>query len=595
MMLPELKAYKILETYEGTNNQILYWQFRVREEEMKLTRSQAEYILNYQDKPVMLVKRVVKIDTFFGEKLQEERQLRDVPQTIWVEKFLASSDKAYHVMGKINDNAKLEFMWIPKCFVIKDRPCNVLIDYKKYEHRPPLEHQKVAIEKLICNPKFILADDMGLGKTTSTVIASMEIDAKKILIICPATLKINWKREIQMYSKQSVYIVDGKNWADGHRYYIINYDIIKNFHAVQENTKKKKNEEQLELNAEELAFKKRIEEEGFDLIIIDEAHFISNPKAQRTKLINDIAEKTKRLWLLTGTPMTSRPINYFNLLKLIDAPIAQNWQLYVKRYCKGFQFKVNGRRIWKTDGASNLDELRERTRPHILRRLKTEVLDLPDKIITPIYLELKSKNYEDLMEEYLVWSEHEGKEMSLAVHISKLMNVRTLIAREKVQYTVELIERLLEQEKKVIVFTNFTETLDTIANYFGKAAVTLDGRMTKARRQQSVDQFQEDPKKTVFVSNLIAGGVGITLTAAEAVVMNDLSFVPSHHGQAEDRAYRYGQKNSVSVYYPVFENTMERIIYDILSRKKNVIDTVMGDIEYDEELTTNLIGQLKDI
>jgi hypothetical protein len=327
--------------------------------------------------------------------------------------------------------------------------------------------------------------------------------------------------------------------------------------------------------------------------LVSNCHYISNPKAQRTKLINDIAEDSKRLWLLTGTPMTSRPINYYNLLKLIDAPIAQNWQLYVKRYCKGFRFKVNGRFIWNTRGASHLEELHEKTKPHLLRRLKTDVLDLPSKIITPVYLELKSKDYEELMEEYLDWSKLEGKEASLAVHITKLMNVRTLIAREKVRYTIEMVERLLEQEKKVIVFTNFTETLETIARHFGKAAVTLDGRMTKIKRQQSVDQFQEDPKKTVFVSNLKAGGVGITLTAAEAVIKNDLSFVPSDHGQAEDRAYRYGQKNSVSVYYPIFENTMERVIFDILMRKKNVIDQVMGDIEFDEGFTINLLDDLK--
>jgi SWI/SNF-related matrix-associated actin-dependent regulator 1 of chromatin subfamily A len=588
-MLPVLKAYEVLKTYEGKNNQILYWQYRVREEDMRLTSSQADYILKYKDTPVLVAKKPMKIDSFFGEKLQEERKLLTIPESIWIEKLLATSDKAFHVLGRIVEGTSLEFIWIPKCFVINDRPCNVTIDYTKYSHRPPLEHQKIAIEKLVCNKKFILADDMGLGKTTSTVIASIEIAAKKILIICPATLKINWKREIAFYTDASVYIVDGRNWDEGHQYYIINYDIIKNFHHVED----KKNKEQMELSEEEMAFKKKIEEANFDLIVIDEAHYISNPKAQRTKLINDIAEDSKRLWLLTGTPMTSRPINYYNLLKLIDAPIAQNWQLYVKRYCKGFRFKVNGRFIWNTRGASHLEELHEKTKPHLLRRLKTDVLDLPSKIITPVYLELKSKDYEELMEEYLDWSKLEGKEASLAVHITKLMNVRTLIAREKVRYTIEMVERLLEQEKKVIVFTNFTETLETIARHFGKAAVTLDGRMTKIKRQQSVDQFQEDPKKTVFVSNLKAGGVGITLTAAEAVIKNDLSFVPSDHGQAEDRAYRYGQKNSVSVYYPIFENTMERVIFDILMRKKNVIDQVMGDVEFDEGFTINLLDDLK--
>jgi SWI/SNF-related matrix-associated actin-dependent regulator 1 of chromatin subfamily A len=593
-MLPEQKAYQILETYEGKNNQILYWKHRVDNEEMNLSRSQADYILNYHNTHVLVAKRSMKIDPFLGEKLQEEHQLKQIPESIWVEKLLATSDKAYHVMGRIIEGAKLQFLWIPKCFVIKDRPCNIRIEYNKYSHRPPLSHQKEAIEKLVCNNKFILADEPGVGKTSSAVIASIETGVKKILIICPASLKINWQREIALYTDAPTFIVDGKDWQEGYQYYIINYDIIKNFHEV-ESKKKKVVQEEYVFTDDEIRLQKHIEETGFDLIIIDEAHFLQNPKARRTQLVNSIAEKAKRLWLLTGTPMTSRPINYFNLLKLIDAPIAQNWQLYVKRYCKGFRFKVRGRYIWKTDGASNLEELRDRTKPHVLRRLKADVLDLPDKIISPIYLELKSKMYEDLMGEYLNWSDGEGQGMSLAVHITKLMKMRVLLAKEKVPVTIEIVERLLEQEKKVIVFTNFTETLETIARHFGKAAVILDGRMSKTKRQASVDQFQEDPTKTVFVANLKAGGVGITLTAAEAVVKNDLSFVPADHQQAEDRPYRYGQKNSVSVYYPIFENTFERIIYEMLSRKKNIIDAVMGDVEFDEEFTATLLKQLGEL
>ena len=96
-------------------------------------------------------------------------------------------------------------------------------------------------------------------------------------------------------------------------------------------------------------------------------------------------------------------------------------------------------------------------------------------------------------------------------------------------------------------------------------------------RQQSVDSFQNDDKIRVFVGNLKAAGVGLTLTAAEVVIMNDLSFVPAEHAQAEDRAYRYGQKSNVLVYYPLFENTIEGAIYDILNKKKRIINTVMGD------------------
>jgi intein/homing endonuclease len=314
-------------------------------------------------------------------------------------------------------------------------------------------------------------------------------------------------------------------------------------------------------------------------VLVSNCHYVSNPQSQRTKIFNDFAKKSKYLWLLSGTPMTNRPMNYFNLLSLIESPVAQNWMAYAIRYCQGYQFKAGNRKVWNVTGASNLEELRDRTSKQFLRRLKTDVLDLPDKIITPVYLRLKSKEYENLMGEYYDWYDKNPNESSsLTVQFSKLMKVRQIIADEKVKNTIELAENIIEQGKKVIIFTNFTDSLNKITEHFGKIAVKLDGSTSKPNRQLAVDQFQENDKIKVFVGNIIAAGVGITLTAAEAVIFNDLSFVPGHHSQAEDRAYRYGQKNSVSIYYPLFENTIEGVIYDMVNEKKKNIETVMGDV-----------------
>ena len=277
--------------------------------------------------------------------------------------------------------------------------------------------------------------------------------------------------------------------------------------------------------------------------------------------------------------MTSRPMNYYNLLNLIESPVAQNWIAYAIRYCQGYQFKAGNRKIWNTSGASNLEELRDRTKPHVLRRLKEEILDLPDKIVTPIYLKLKSRDYEELMGEYYRWFDQGQESGSLTVQFSKLMKVRQVIAEEKIKNTCEIAENIIEQGKKVIIFTNFTDSLNQIVEHFGKSAVKLDGSMSKDERQKSVDRFQTDEKIQVFAGNIKAAGVGITLTSAEAVIMNDLSFVPSDHSQAEDRAYRYGQKSNVSIFYPLFDNTIEGVIYNILNRKKKIISTVMGDDE----------------
>ena len=325
---------------------------------------------------------------------------------------------------------------------------------------------------------------------------------------------------------------------------------------------------------------------------MDEAHYIQNKKAQRTKIANDIVKEIGKVWLLTGTPMTSRPMNYYNLLDLVDSPVADNWMAYAIRYCAGYQFSVGAKKVWNVSGASNLEELRDRTKPQVLRRLKEDILDLPEKIITPVYLRLKSRDYEKLMGEYYDWYNSSEDSNSLTVQFSKLMMVRQVIAESKIKDTIELAENIIEQGKKVIIFTNFTNTLNKITEHFGKSAVKLDGKMSKPQRQHSVDEFQNNEKVNVFVGNLKAAGVGITLTAAEAVIMNDLSFVPSDHSQAEDRAYRYGQKFSVSVYYPIFENTIEGIIYNILTKKKNIFETVMGDNEGKGDVMEEILNMI---
>ena len=177
------------------------------------------------------------------------------------------------------------------------------------------------------------------------------MDLKKFLLYVQASLKINWMREIQNYTDKSISIIDGKKWNDSD-YVILNYDILKNFHGM------KKGEE----------FK--IMDSNFDLVIMDEPTTFKIRKAQRTKIANDIVKKIGKVWLLTGTPMTSRPMNYFNLLDLVDSPVADNWMAYIIRYCEGYQFNVGNKKIWNVNGPSNLEELRDRTRPQVLRSLK---------------------------------------------------------------------------------------------------------------------------------------------------------------------------------------------------------------------------------
>ena len=573
--LPEIVAKDKLVAYSGANNHILELKDRMMNGKVRmLTKSQATYIIdNYESTP-KIVRRWVDIDEYLSTELMATKFLDKAPSKIWIEKLLVSQDKSYHIWGKILDTSNLNSFWVPKGQLIPEDKKDVIVDFTPFNCRPPFDHQKVAVTKLVSNKKYILADDMGLGKTGSAIMAAITCKAKKILIICPASLKLNWKREIEFYSDEPVGIVEGKKWQDG-KYVIINYDILKNFHKIPKGRKDHSH----------------VLKQGFDLVIIDEAHYVSNGKAKRTKLVNHLTTKIDRLWLLSGTPMTSRPMNYYNLLKLVGSRVAENWIHFVRRYCDGKQIFRGYRKIWLTYGATNLDELRDKTQNKVLRRLKEDVLDLPDKIITPIQMNLTSREYKHEMGEYQDWK-RDNKTKGLSIQLAKLMKVRQIIAMEKVKETEQLIEQAINQDKKVIVFTNFTKPLLAIHEKYKNNSVILNGAMKKEARQQSVDRFQNDDNIKVFIGNIKAAGVGITLTAAEVVIFNDLSFVPSDMSQAEDRAFRIGQKKSVSCIYPIYENTIEQKIFNIVNNKKSVIDTVMGDNIKEEDIMSQILDSL---
>ena len=573
--LPEIVAKDKLMSYSGANNHILGLKDRMMNGKVKmLTKSQAAYIMdNYESTP-KIVRRWVDIDEYLSTELMATKFLDRAPSKIWIEKLLVSQDKSYHIWGKILETSNLNSFWVPKGQIIPEDKNDVVVDFTPFSSRPPFEHQKVAVTKLVSNKKYILADDMGLGKTGSAVMATITCKANKVLIICPASLKLNWKREIEFYSDEPVGIVEGKKWQDG-KYVIINYDILKNFHKIPKGRKDHSH----------------VLSQGFDLVIIDEAHYVSNGKAKRTKLVNHLTTKIDRLWLLSGTPMTSRPMNYYNLLKLVGSRVAENWIHFVRRYCDGKQIFRGYRKIWLTYGSTNLDELRDKTQDKVLRRLKEDVLDLPDKIITPIQMNLTSRDYKREMGEYQDWK-RDNKTKGLSIQLAKLMKVRQIIAMEKVKETEQLIEQSLNQDKKVIVFTNFTEPLLSLHEKYKNNSVILNGSMKKEDRQKSVDRFQTDDTIKVFIGNVKAAGVGITLTAAEVVIFNDLSFVPSDMSQAEDRAFRIGQKKSVSCIYPIYENTIEQKIFNIVNNKKSVIDTVMGDNIKEEDIMSQILDYL---
>ena len=588
-------AMSLLEDYSGINPYLK----KLRNEYLKnkkilLTEAQTKYIIENHDKEPILINKVIRISSYLGEELQKQDNLSFVPEKLLVEYILADSEKTYHVYGKLKQNQQQSKMyWLPKTQVFDDpyyEEINIEVDFTKYndvlakDGKKLYKHQEEGIKFLLSRNGCILADDMGLGKSIQSIIAALESGAKNILVVCPSSVKINWKREIEVFCKD-VTIVNGRKWGRA-KFTIINFDILKNFHTIGDGKKKKDTDQVLELN-------RHIVNSRFDLAIVDEAHNLKNNKSIRGEIMVDLSVNhgIEKVWLLTGTPIANRPMDFFNLLKIIKAPIADNWHYFASRYCdakKFFKTLKNGSRkqIWLTDGASNLEELSVKTRNLIIRRLKTDVLDMPDKVITPVYHELSDKGwkeYDMLWDEYLQKREKENKKGSIQRDLVELILLRKFIAMEAIPETIEMAENAIEMGKKVIIFTSFTDELNELAEHFGKLCVKHNGSMSDKDKQYSVDAFQNNPNIKAFIGNIKSAGVGITLTEATVVIFNSFDWVTGNNEQAEDRAFRIGQKNNVNVFYQLFINTISTRMWNVLKNKKDIISTIMGDAKLSED------------
>jgi SWI/SNF-related matrix-associated actin-dependent regulator 1 of chromatin subfamily A len=583
----EIKGTEIVKTYTGDNDYILQLKYRVNKKLVKiLTYDQATYVIKNQNvKPLVVNKKVIlhySVREFFKTRFR----LDFVPTYLFINKLLSRSNDEIDLWASFDESRKeYKFITTRKNNLLPEEPEDIDLDLTKLK-RQPMPHQIEAIQKLLKNNRFILADDMGLGKTASAISAAVLNDSKKILIICPASLKTNWKKEILQVvdCEDDISIIGGNNMTIK-KWNIINYDIIKNYHQVQRKSKNK------EIVPSALQFY------NFDLVILDEAHYIKNSQSDRSKLIIDFISDIKKVWFLTGTPITNRPMDIYNLLKACDSPVANNWEWFAYRYCEGKSFKKKGttKKIWIVNGASNLLELKKYTENILMKRSKHEVLDLPKKTVTQRYYDLVEKSlYKMYIDEYSQWYEEEcekGKKPSHINSIAQLTKLRKLIALDKVKYTIEEIETLIEDGHNVVVFSCFTDSLKEIYNHFGKKAVLIDGSVSASKRQAIVDEFQTNPKVNVFCGNIVAAGVGLTLTKGDYVVFNDIDWTPANHSQAEDRIYRIGQDKECTIIYNLLENTIDSDIYDKLIMKFSNINTFFGeDFIYHDN--SELIGSI---
>ena len=618
MKLEDLKgisALKVLKEYKGKNPYIKKLKFDHDNTRggISLTPTQCSYVMKNHDYEPLLVNRVIAITEYLGIEMKKTYELSFQPERILFEYILGETDKSVHVYGKLKKNQnKSEMYFIPKSQMLDDpyfEDVDIDVDFDKYTKldtfvlkdgtigRTPYKHQIEGVKFLLTRNGCILADDMGLGKTYQAIIAALESGSERILIVCPSSVKINWEREIQYFQCHDTSIISGNKWNQA-KFTIINYDILKNFWVTKEQRDKHKSGDFVWEN-------EHLVKGNFDLCIIDEAHYLKDHKSQRGSIMKDLCvnHNIPKVWLLTGTPVANRPKDYYNLLALIKAPIAKDWMFYVTRYCEArsfFKKLKNGKnkKIWLTNGASNLEELATKTRNLFLRRLKTDIDDMPDKIITPIHHEMtkaQTVDYENLWAEYLLERKKKKKRGDVDRDLVELILLRQFIAKITIKKTIEMVDNAIEQDQKVIVFTNFTDELLELQEHFGKQCVIHYGEMNDTKKQASVDLFQTNPDKKVFIGNIKSAGVGITLTEATIVIFNSFDWVPGNNEQAEDRSYRIGQTNHVNVYYQLFNDTIATKMWDILENKKEVIAQIIGGSETpndNEEIIELLMDKL---
>lgn len=321
---------------------------------------------------------------------------------------------------------------------------------------------------------------------------------------------------------------------------------------------------------------------GFDLIIIDEIQKLANNTSNRYKVLDDFLKrsKPKGVFCITGTPLTNRPLNLYHILKLINADIVKDYDYYMDRFCDSKKIKKkDGTEIRINDGASNLDELREKIKGLYIRRLQK---DIPGMVKKTIFTRYYSLPFEDEIEYNRLWNEYIDSQNKLDVYEAEKYRdliegglVRRFLAEKMVKNTIELADEFIEDGQKVMIVCCFDNEVKAFKEYYKDSAVVYDGKKTNKQKDKAEYEFMNNPKKKVFIGQIIASGVGITLTKSHICIFNSFSWVPSDNWQVMDRIHRLSQTEDVSVYYQLFDDEKTIGMWNKIMSKERIIKNVI--------------------
>jgi len=416
--------------------------------------------------------------------------------------------------------------------------------------------QKACVKYIASNPKTIIADEPGLGKTIEALAAVQHLNAYPVVVVCPATLKLNWRLEAKRWLPGKTVEIWEKGNQRAANIIITNYEMMP-----------KQEAEIRELEPKALVF--------------DESHKLKNKKGIRTKAALALSKDIEVVLELTGTPVMNRAEELISQLKIVGhlEDLGGEWTI-LRRYC------------WNSDKTEEFNRNLRAT--CFVRREKDKVLDeLPKKqrIVVPVavslanynrrkkevieYIALKMKADEELMhaiegktkeEKKEIIQRHRKTQKALSAILPEIESLKQSAAEAKMDSVIEWIRDFIESEKKLVVFGHHQSVVQRIASEFGVEYINQHTALKD--RQRLVDDFQCNPSTKIIVGTIGTMGVGLTLTAAQDVLMVELGWNAAQMDQAEDRIHRIGQKGSATAWYIVAEGTIETELMEMIEQKR---------------------------
>ena len=411
-------------------------------------------------------------------------------------------------------------------------PDGLLCDLRRY--------QEWGVKYILHQKKALLGDEMGLGKTIqaiATMVSLRNTGATHFIVICPASVIVNWCREIQKFSKLRVIAVHGlsresalKDWQRTGGVAVTTYETTAYFKFPDNFT--------------------------YSLLVVDEAHYIKNPSTNRSKNTKAIAEHAERLLFMTGTALENKVDEMINLIKLLRPSIAM---------------QISGMKE-----LSSAPQFKETVAPVYYRRRREYQLS-----------DSEERRYEETVFR---------KNYNAIRRVS--WNVPDLKDSGKAKRLLEIIEEAKSEGRKVLVFSFYLDTIRKIADMLGSQCTEpINGSITPTRRQEIIDDFDKAPAGQVLVAQIVAGGTGLNIQSASVVIICEPQLKPSIENQAISRAYRMGQARNVLVYRLLAENTIDEKITDILARKQEVFNAFANEsaaaenVEVDEKSLGNIVQE----